>query len=201
MKKTNYLLIFIVLTTIFLSCKNDSKNEHSNKKNNIPTEKDVSEEENQNKKEYTINSDCKAFFESIDFSSFCFSEDKTPKFDIGNNYGVSSRCQYRVYSDKGNFDFLILVSTSPDKFKDLITRFELNKKVLKSTGFNKITDLNNIGDGAYIAYNEQSQIKEIHLVSNNLTIKVELLDVEKLKSCLYENTELERLVKLILESV
>ena len=201
MKKTNYLLILIVLTTLFISCKNDSKSEHSDKKNNIATEKDVSEEKNQNKKEYTLNSDCKALFKSIDFSSFCFSENKTPKFEVGNNYGVSSRCQYRVYSDKGNFDFLILISTSPDKFKELITRIELNKKVLKSTGFNKITDLKNLGDSAYIAYNEESQIKEIHVVSNNLTIKVELSNIDKHKSCLYEDTELERLIKLILESL
>jgi hypothetical protein len=201
MNKTNYYLILIIFTTICLSCKNDSKNENSEKNNNIETEKDVSEENNQNKKDYTLNSDCKALFESIDFSSFCFSKDKTPKFEVSNNYGISSRCQYRVYSDKDNFDFLILISTSPDKFKEMITQIELNKKVLKSTGFNKITDIKNLGDGAYIAHNEDSQIKKIHVISNNLTIQVELSDIDKHKSCLYEGAELERLVKMILESL
>jgi hypothetical protein len=199
MKKTNYYLILIIFTTICLSCKNDSKNTISDKKNSIETEKDISEEKN--KKEYTLNSDCKALFESIDFSSFCFSKDKTPRFEVSNNYGVSSRCQYMVYSDKDNFDFLILISTSPDKFKEMITQIELNKKVLNSTGFNKITDLKNLGDGAYIAYNEDSQIKKIHVISNNLTIKIELSDIDKHKSCLYEDAELERLIKIILESL
>lgn len=201
MKKANYYLILILLTTIFLSCKNDSKNEHSDKKNNVATEKDGSEEKNKTKKEYTLNSGCKTLFESIDFSSFCFSEGKTPKFEVGNNYGISSRCQFMVYSDKNNFDFLILISTSSYKFKEIISQIELNKKVLKSTGFNEITNLENLGDGAYIAYNENSQIKEIHVLSNNLTIKVELSDIDKHKSCLYENEELERLVKMILESM
>lgn len=199
MKKTSYYLILIILTTIFFSCKNDSKNEISDKNNNIETEKDILKEKN--KKEYTLNSDCKALFESIDFSSFCFSKDKTPKFTVSNNYGVSSRCQYLVFSDKGNFDFLILISTSPYKFKELMTQIELNKKVLNSTGFNKITDLKNLGDGAYIAYNENSQIKKIHVINNNLTIKIELLDIDKHKSCLYEDAELERLTKMILKSL
>ncbi|MBL4594495.1 MAG: hypothetical protein JKX68_11875 [Flavobacteriales bacterium] len=201
MKKTNYYLILIILTTISLSCGNNSKNKNSDNKNNIVIETDLSGKNNQNKKEYIPNSDCKALFESIDFSSFCFSEDKTPKFEVSNNYGVSSRCQYKVYSDKDNFDFQILISTSADKFKEIITKIELNKKVLKSIGFNKITNLKNLGDNAYIAYNEDSQIKKIHITSNNMTIKIELSDIDKHKSCLFKDKELERLVKVILESL
>jgi len=195
-----YLVIFISIS-LFISCTKESKNNKLEDNVNLNTEKKSSRKNSQNTQKHVLGSDCKAFFESIDFSSFCFSNNKTPKFEVGKNYGVTSRCQYRVSSDKGNFDFLILISTSPDKFKNVITRFDLNKKTLKSMGYKSIKEFNGLGDQAYIAYNEESQIKELHLVSNNVTIKIELSRINKHKSCLYLDLELKQLVRVILESL
>jgi hypothetical protein len=186
MKKLNFYLIIILTFLVLLSC-------------NKVTKKDLSIKPNKNN--YILDTDCKAFFESMDFSSFCFSNNKTPKFEVGQNYGMTSRCQYRIYSDKGNFDFLLLISTAPDKFKNIITKLDLNLKVLKSTGYNKIEEFNDLGNRAYIAYNEESQTKELHLVSNNLTIKLELSKINKHESCLYKDIELKKLAKFILKSI
>ncbi len=189
MKKSTY---YLILLSVLLSCNNNSRKESAEK---------VSEKTIQNTKKYELNSDCKVFFESIDFSSFCFSNDKTPKFEVGNNYGISSRCQYRIYSDKNNFDFLLLVSTSTDEFEMIMTRFDVNKKTLKLTGFNNINDISDLGDHAYIALNESNHTKEIHVISGNLAIKIELSNIDKHKSCLYEDAELKRVVSAILKSL
>jgi hypothetical protein len=197
MKKINSYLIAILLITGISSCTDDSKNQ--DQKENLTTTTTEDTPESSKVKKHTINSDCKAYFEAIDFSSFCFSNNKTPKFEVGSNYGISSRCQFRVYSDEDNFDFLLLISTSTENLEKIKTIYDANKKSLKLMGYGEINDLNDLGDYAYIAYSEDNKTKEIHVISGNATIKVELSDTDE--SCLYQDSELKELAKFILATL
>lgn len=194
LKPLKVLAIVLAVLLTITSCKNESK--HTNLK----------EGKDHKTTTYTRQVDCETFYQSIDFSSLCFTSDKTPKIQPDKNSG--NRCQYKILLDDFGTEIYVLVNYH-DYEKSIYNDPEMAKRILEQTFqkkrstaylFTKTTDAN-IGDDAYFGYHEVHKQKSLHVRMRNVVIAIQAEGIDKTNPCLLSNEELTKFAELIIKRI
>ncbi|APG64005.1 hypothetical protein LPB136_00860 [Tenacibaculum todarodis] len=140
------------------------------KKNKI-NKNHINNSEKKISKTYIRKGNCDNLIANIDFSSFCFTSKKTPKYRLVQN--SETNCQYEIYNDAGhqNIDFSIVFSdfqkvfgkeAQPELAKQIFTTIFNKKKKTRMipSGSKEITGL---GDDAYIGFSQSKNNKDQYL--------------------------------------
>lgn len=191
MKNTILILIFL---TLFFSCKKESKKtqEPSKKEKGIM---------------YTRNLDCESFYQSIDFSSLCFTSEKTPKIQPTQNHS-GNNCQYKILLEEYGTEIYVLVNYT-DYEKSMFDDPEMAREIHEQTFqksrnrsylFTKTTDIN-MEDAAYFGYHEEHKQKSIHIRMGNVVIAIQVEGIDKTNPCVLSNDELTKFASLIINQV
>jgi len=167
MKKVPFCLLMFLLV---YSCK---EQEHQQKNTKINSTDSIIAEEPQNVAEeiYALNGTCEDFIKSLDFSSFCFSDNKTPKYRLVQS--TETNCQFEFFdlNDYQNIHLSIAFANfnkpmgneaQPELRKIIFMKsFEKNKRQRMLSSEAKA--IANLGDDAYIGYNQSQSHKEQYL--------------------------------------
>lgn len=198
MKNTIIMLACLVL---FYSCKEAPKNDQETSKNTKETA------ETKKDKTYTPSVDCKTFYQSIDFSSLCFTSDKTPKIQRAKN-GSGNNCQYKMLLEEFGTEIYVLVNytnyeksiyNDPEMARDIHQRAFLKSRE-SAYIFTKTTDVT-IEDAAYFGYHEEHKQKSLHIRMGNVVIAIQVEGIDKTNPCVLSNEELIKFANLLINQV
>lgn len=195
--KTFSVILILLLST---SCKKEIKN--------LPqtNETKISSKEKTTSKTYTRNADCDAFYESIDFSSLCFTSDKTPKIQPSPNAG--NNCHYKILLEEYGTEIYVLVNYH-DYENSIYDDYDMAKHIHEQ-GFQKKRDNKylfttttdaNIEDDAYFGFHKEHKQRSLHVRMNNVVVAIQVEGIHKTNPCLISNAELIKFAKLIIERV
>ena len=192
MSKFSFLLL---LDLLFSSCDN-KKNENSND----------SPSKNENSRViYERNGDCDTFIQGIDFSSLCVTSNKLLEYEV--EFPSKIRCQYQILKDdwKQETHFVITWKDYANYSKEKMEMDQLlTKNAFQKTGkrlYEKTKKIDNLGDDAYIGYEEidGSQDKHLAINLNNVTVRISTNWIDD--NCLSSDDELLKLGRLIIDRI
>lgn len=213
MKKTTFIIVLILSLSIISSCKNEPKNTPQTNGIEAPSDLEKSGREKLKMLEgtkgeiYTRKLDCQEFYESIDFSSLCFTSDKTPKIQPTPNRS-GNNCQYKIFLDDYSPEVYVLVNYRD--FKNSIYNdeeiaksiFEQKFKRDKKSKILYTKTINvNLEEDAFFYTNERNKQQGLSVKMGNVVITIQVEEVDKTNPCLLSNDELVKFAKLIIERV
>ncbi|MGO4921615.1 hypothetical protein [Maribacter spongiicola] len=150
---------------------------------------------------YGLTKDCDALLSGIDFSSFCFTQEKNPSYRTGDMSFSENRCQITLADGKIELSIIFkdYSGNSPDEIK---MRNAAEKEAFLLTNkmeFKKSKNIEKLGDYAVINEGHLSNpnLKRLSLRKNNLGIYLET----DIGFCSSSDKELEKMGRLILESI
>jgi len=201
-----YLLVFLLV----YGCK-----EQQQENTKINSGSSVVEEEQMDVTDelYSLNGTCEDFIRRLDFSSFCFSENKTPKYRLVQNN--ETNCQFELY-DLNNYQNIHLTIAFADFYKPMGNEVqpELRKNIfMKLFEKNKrqrmlpaeAIEISNLGDDAYIGYNQSQSHKEQYLGVRkgnvSFTFVFEHGKTKANQSCVSSKEDIVKIGKLVLASL
>jgi hypothetical protein len=197
----NIVFIFAFLT-VFYSCKENSKNTKE-----ILEQEEVTISKSEKSKIYTRSLDCETFYQSIDFSSLCFTSEKTPKTQPSKNHS-GNNCQYKILLEEFGTEIYMLVNYN-DYEKSIFDDSEMAKQIHEQSFqksrntsyiFTNTTDVD-IEDAAYFGYHEEHKQKSLHIRMGNVVVAIQAEGVDKTNPCVLSNDELAKFAGLIIEQV
>jgi len=158
---------------------------------------------------------CDDFIASLDFSSFCFSSVKTPKYRLIQN--TKTNCQIAFYDDAGfqnvtlsiafvDFEKPIKkdVEPDPDMAKVLFNALYKRKKS-KRMAHPEAKEISGLGDDAYIGFNQSKDYQEQYLGVRQANVTFSFIFThgkEKAnQSCMSSEEDLVRIGELILANL
>ena len=172
---------------------------------------EYSTEVDQKKEDETIYvrmGSCDDFISEIDFSSFCFSNGKTPKYRLVQSTDKS--CQYQIYDVNGyhTIDFAIAFASfegfngNPEVAKQVFLKaFERKKNTRTKNQDSKI--LKNLGDEAYIGFNNKRD--ELYLGARIGNVSFTLVfhhgKTRSNQSCISDNKDIEQIGALVIDKI
>jgi len=198
-----------MLTGFFLTSCGNKTNEKSS---DIETLENKTEVTNTNKVTdviYSPNKDCKSFVESLDLSSLCFTEEKIPEYEVEGS--KNTRCQFEITPNDNSNDIHMSITYS-DYENSIYSQdgdtemakmmFEKTFDKLKSSQlYTKSTDVNDLGDAAYIGYNEGNNQKALAVRVSNVSFTIQLGRTDEKKSCILSDAELIKFGRLVLAGI
>ena len=194
-------ILIIACLALFYSCKEAPKTTQEASK----TTQEIAE--TKKGKTYTPSLDCETFYQSIDFSSLCFTSDKTPKIQKAKN-GSGNNCQYKMLLEEFGTEIYVLVNYH-DYEKSIYNDPELAKNIHEQTFqktrknaylFSKTTDVA-IEDAAYFGYHEAHKQKSLHIRMGNVVIAIQVEGIDKTNSCILSDEELRKFANLLINQV
>lgn len=194
-------IIVLACLTLFYSCKEAPKNTQETSKTTQKTS------EVKKGKTYTPSLDCESFYQSIDFSSLCFTSDKTPKIQKAKN-GSGDRCQYKMLLEEFGTEIYVVVNyanyeksiyNDPKMAKDIHEQAFLKNRESVYT-FTKTTDVA-IEDAAYFGYHEEHKQKSLHIRMGNVVIAIQVEGIDKTNPCVLSNDELIKFANLLINQI
>ncbi len=169
----NTFLYCLILCLSLSSCGKDTKAETKTeaKTENIDKVTSSDTPKKENEVTYVKKGNCDDFIAGIDFSSFCFTAKKTPKYRLVRD--TETNCQFQIYDENGyqNIDFSIAFADFQKPFGEE-PQPELAKNIFKKTftrtksrrlGGSEAKDISGLGDEAYIGYNTSQDYREQYL--------------------------------------
>jgi hypothetical protein len=211
MKKIVLLSTIIITSISLFSCGEKSKSD--TKTNAIDNTARDDSPNNEVEINYTKTESCEAFIASIDFSSFCFTSKETTKYRLIQN--SETNCQYQLYNDKSyqNIDFSIAFANfnklfgkepQPELAKNIfLTVYKKNKRTRMIPSGSK--EIKNLGDDAYIGFNQSEDHKEQYLGVRvgNVVFTFVFQHGENLssQSCMEAEEDLIKIGKLVVDAI
>lgn len=206
-----------ILAILITSCKNEPKStptsSPSNNEAEVPSKLEASGKEKlkmlqgEESKTYTYSSDCNTFYESIDFSSLCFTSEKTPKIQPTKN-SSGNNCQYKILLDDFGTEIYVLVNyhdyensvyNDPEKAR-LIHQQTFKRQKKSKILFTKTIDTN-IEDESYFGYHEGNKQQSLYIRLGNVVIAIQVEGAHKTNPCLLSESELKKFAKLIIDRI
>ena len=209
MKKT---LLYCLIAFITLNACGDKAKKETNSEN-ISNTKIVDNEEKEEDVTYVRKDSCDDFISDIDFSSFCFTSKKTPKYRLVRN--TETNCQFQIHDDNGyqNIDFSIAFADfnkpfgkepQPELAKNIFVKTFARTKS-RRLGGSEAKEISDIGDEAYIGYNRSQDNKEQYLgvrVGNvTFTFVFHHGKEKSQQSCMEAEEDLINIGKLVIENL
>lgn len=197
--KTFGLFLIILIVT---SCKNEAEK-------TLPTDETevnmVSTQKESTAKIYNLKGDCDSFIQGIDFSSLCVTEQKQLEYEVENSSGI--RCQYEILKDnwKEETHFVITWKDYANYETEKIEMDQLlTKNSFQKTGkrlYKKTKKIANLGDDAYIGYEEigGGSDKNLSIILYNVAVSIKTNT--SAENCLSSDDELLKLGKLIIDKI
>jgi len=203
------LYCFVTLITIS-ACADKAKNETI--KNTIDTFSVNDDSKEENEVVYTRKGTCDEFIAAIDFSSFCFTSAKTPKYRLVQN--TESNCQIEFYDNSG-YQTVTLTIAFADFDKPMKKDAEPNPemaKMLFKTFFKKNIqrrmlktekDIPNLGDEAYIGFSENKDEQVLGVRTGNVSFRFIFSHgkVKARQSCMSSEEDLVRIGHLVIDNL
>jgi hypothetical protein len=210
MKKTLFYFLIASTTLLFHSCDEKSKSETKEATSKNPLIEQVTAIENE--VEYTMNGSCDDFISRLDFSSFCFTSKKTPKYRLVQN--TETNCQIEFYDDSG-YQTVTLSIVFSDFEKPMKKNAEPNPemaKMLFKTFFKKNIQrrmletekaILNLGDEAYIGFSQNKDEQVLGVKKANVSFRFIFSHgkVEARQSCMEAEEDLIRLGLVVIENL
>jgi len=210
MKKTLFNFLIVATTLLFHSCGEKSKSETKEATSNNPLIEKVTESENE--VVYTMNGSCDDFISRLDFSSFCFTSKKTPKYRLVQN--TETNCQIEFYDDSG-YQTVTLSIVFSDFNKPMNTDAESNPemaKMLFKTFFKKNIqrrmletekDIPNLGDEAYMGFSENKDEQILGVRTGNVSFRFIFPHgkVKSRQSCMEAEEDVIRIGRLVIDNL
>lgn len=208
MKKT--LLFCLIAITTLSACKEDSaKKPNTNNTDQVTNSDDSQTDEAVT---YVKTENCDDFIAGIDFSSFCFTTKKTPKYRLIQD--TEKSCQYQIYNDKGhqNIQFSIAFAdyyNNPKMEPELVKQISLtafkSKKNRRTSNIPEAKTITGLGDDAYIGFNRSVDNREQYLgVSvGNVSFTFVFQHGKELayQSCMASDEDLKRIGQLVIDNL
>lgn len=165
----NTFLYCLILSLSLCACGENTKTETKNTSIDKVTSSDTLKKESDIT--YVKKGSCDDFIAGIDFSSFCFTNKKAPKYRLVRD--TETNCQFQIYDENGyqNIDFSIAFADFQKPFGKE-PQPELAKSIFKKTftrtksrrlGDSEAKDISGLGDEAYIGYNTSQDYREQYL--------------------------------------
>lgn len=159
---------------------------------------------------YSRKGDCDSFMQSLDLSSLCFTDEKVPEYEV--EISQERNCQYEITPNDNNSDIHISILFSdyensifsddedPDMPKIMFKETFKQKRKSKVL-YSKTTDVNDLGDDAFIGFNSMNKTKELAVRLSNVSFTIHLGRTDSKKSCLMSDSELIKFARLILDGI
>lgn len=197
-----YILVAFVL--VITSCE-DSQQRDLNESNQSTSPKKQSTAKKTADVIYSPNGDCEDFIQSLDFSSLCFTEKTTPEYRV--EISGDRNCQYEFNTDNGNGEVHMSIVFSDyggpeeQEMRKYIFEQVFKQKKKSKIQYTKFTDVKNLGDDAFIGYNENYNEKSLAVRISNVsfTIKIDQTDTDI--SCLTANNELIKFGQMVIDAI
>jgi len=204
-------LIYCLLAIITLSACGD-KPKNDTIKNTIDTHTTNDDSKEENEIIYTRKGSCDDFVASIDFSSFCFTSVKTPKYRLVQN--SESNCQIEFYDNSGYQTVTLSIAfadfdkpmkkdaePNPEMAKMLFKTFfkkNIQRRMLKTE-----KDIPNLGDEAYMGFSENKDEQVLGVRTGNVSFRFIFPHgkVKARQSCMSSEEDLKRIGQLIVDSL
>ncbi|WP_298474794.1 hypothetical protein [uncultured Maribacter sp.] len=205
MKPYKLLILTILFSTFFIGCKEA-------KKENVTTNSEKSTlhiEQDKPDIYFEKNASCSSFINAIDFSSLCFSTNKTPDYDL-KSPETANICKYNISTSENSKNISITLTffdynsggfngrQKPQQVRELIENsFDKRKKNTQLFASYKDASL---GDKAFFTFNEAKTNKALHFRIGNVQAFIEILNNNE-NPCYSSDAELLKLGKLILNNL
>jgi len=210
MKKHIIWGIILFASFLFNSCSEQKKNEKTKNTTSNPFIEETLE--NENDVLYTMNGNCDDFIARLDFSSFCLTNKKTPKYRLVQN--TDTNCQFQLYDDKEyqNIDFSIVFSDFEKPMKKDAEPNPAMAKMLFKTFFKKNIqrrmlknekEIPNLGDEAYIGFSEKKDEQVLGVRAGNVSFRFIFHHGKEIaqQSCMQAEDDLKKLGQMIVENI
>lgn len=207
MKKALQLQALFILSILFFitSCGSNS-DEASSKSESLEGKVELTKEVGKNESViYSRDGDCDSFIKGIDFSSLCVTEEAELAYEIENSSDI--RCQYRILKENWQEETHFVITWKDYASYDA-EKIEMDQ-LLTTVAFQKTgarlypetKKINDLGDDAYIGYEEQdgSQEKHLAIILNNVSINISTNWIDE--NCLSTDAELLKLGRLIIDKI
>jgi len=196
---------------LLFACKKETSN--STKTKNIGNEVIIEKGKKENDLTYEKKVNCDDCIKSIDFSSFCFTTKKIPKYRLVRD--AERNCQYQIFDNKGyqNIDFSIAFADfqkpfgeepQPELAKSIFVK-AFSRTKSRRLGGSTAKDISGLGDEAYIGYNRSQDNKEQYLgvrIGNvSFTFIFKHGKEMSQQSCMEAEKDLIKIGRLVIESL
>ncbi|PRP66370.1 hypothetical protein [Nonlabens agnitus] len=173
-QKSVIIIGTIILLGLSYSCGN-SKEQESDSLLEY-TEDDLENSSSEVAKVYTFNQDCKATIENMDFSSLCFSDEKTPAYKIGEMSNFGNRCQFELADGQLRFALVYrdYSEVAPDEVAMANQAFQQSHQKTAEMMYKKLNSVKDLGDYAFIGADsiDNSDEKVLEILVSNVLISI-----------------------------
>lgn len=200
-------ILIILAATILASC-GDNNSIVDATENKAAQEQTTGKTESD--KTYSRKGDCDSFIKSLDFSSLCFTEKVTPEYRV--EISGERNCQFEFYADDKSGDIHMSITFS-DYSKSIFAKdgdLEMAKTMFIETFKKKRTSkmfytrsnaIKDLGDDAFIGYNDNRNEKTLCVRISNVSFTIQLNQIDTKKTCLLSDDELVKLGQIVVDGI
>jgi hypothetical protein len=161
-------------------------------------------------KTYAPTGDCEALIQSFDLSSLCFTDEKIPEYRVES--AGERACQFEftptdytndihmsiTYSDYENS---IFASEDDPDMPRVMFEETFKKKRNSQMFYTKSTDVADLGDDAFIGYNENRNEKALCVRVSNVSFTIQLNQTHEKTTCLLTDEELVKFGRIVVDKI